>query len=706
MKKIFLIISAFAVLSQLVFLSSCKDDETVGAPYLKLSNRVVNSAAEVITPSDMGFQLVPNVKDETSSLITYDIRSNSDWRIDLEWELDTESDWLMPYPIQGSGDGKLRFCAKANDGLHSRSALAKMLYSDGTETGVSFTITQNANTPYLTVTIGSKEATRVSNGRPAGEYKLQVATNIDFVCSLGGGDWFGTREEPGNIFYVMFDELSEGIELREGYLTFKGIAPHGDIEKTLKIVQSAQSFGDAELVTIEELLSGLPAGGGIVDKNIYIEGYVVSDKSGKNIPDNVMVVQDGSKRGIVFEYDDAVENTYTLGTKMKVWMVDKEVRLNTAKEFTSNETVFDADPVATGYEKVLRVIDNLNDKDKIVGTWVQITNAEWVFPYGTYYPGDENSCYTATTAVGYSADKARLVRSAGGGSIRAYVLGGKSIDDGAVFKHAQILPKGSGVLTGVLMNRPDDYEKTTQMTILRMMQAKDDAIPAIGARAYSNIVEFVWAPFSMTEVTPIIPSSGTGKLYNSMDDKWHFPTHATGENYNGYNYWRTDATKQAFGNVDPGLSSTYVGLNINNWDGTNANSIFKGKYPMNPGGVIGEAWIVEFSTANVGAGDELSIAFCSSSSGTGPREFVIDWGESLDGAFTEVAKYDVVNWDAQHYPPEFMFTLPEACNGKANIIVRMRVCGSQRANLGATTTAFAPGGTNRLCGLVVSKRSK
>ena len=233
-----------------------------------------------------------------------------------------------------------------------------------------------------------------------------------------------------------------------------------------------------------------------------------------------------------------------------------------------------------------------------------------------------------------------------------------------------------------------------------MRSLEDDQIPLTGERGYSNIVEFVWPPFDITGVVPIVPNKGNGTLRSSMDDSWHFPQIA-GQIYAGYCYWRTDAGTQAAG------SATFVGMNTSNMDGANsANSIFAPNYPFSEGSIKGEGWVVTFSAADVAANEEIVVGFATSSSATGPRDFVVDWGESLSGTFTTFAQYECTNWTPQLYPPEFMFALPAECNGKENIVLRLRVNGTRRANLAATNTAFAATGTNRLCGLVVSKRQK
>lgn len=688
---------ATALLPLSLGVAGCADNDALtGNPYLTLSDYKIDVPAEVASVDEYGFVLMNNITAQTASLITYDVRSNQEWYLDIEWEAGTEQGWLMPYPLEGEGDGKIRFCAKANDGLESRSVMATLRYADGRASDVSFYIKQNSNQPYLDVTINSKTATRVASGRAQNSVDLLVKSNIYYLCSYAGGDWFRTSQE-GNIVSVLFDELPQDIEMRQGELVFKGIGAHSHMQSTLKVVQSAQSFSDASHITIEQLLASIPTTGGVVDENLYIEGYVVSDRAGKNIAANQLVIQDNSRRGLIIDFDDATENTFTTGTKMKVWMLDKYIQNGYLHEFTVNENVFDEESDATGYESVIRELNTLEGKENLVGTWVRITNAEWAFPYSTYYPGDEANAYNAT-AAGNSTDKARLLRSSGGGHVRAYLYGGTSESDGALFKHERLLPKGNGALKGILMSRHHDVDLSQNITILRMTNGNDDEIPAVGSRGYNDIVEFVFDAID-DGIHDITPRKGEGKLYSTTSTQWMIPE-VVGNFYKGYCYWRMDLSQPM------SATNTHTGLNVKQWNGINANSLFKTiGYPANGDASTGEAWIVEFSTAGVSANEEVSIAIATSSSSTGPRDFVVEWGESMTGTFTAVDSYQATNWDAYYCPTESMFTLPAACNGKENVVVRLRVSSGRRANINSTSS-IGDSGTNRMCGVVVSKRNK
>ena len=717
MKRICKISAAVALFAALL-LVSCKD-KIDDEPYLRISAMTVASPLNNVTPvlsaNNHGFNVIPIWENPQVAVVTYDLRSNSGWKV--VFETGNDDDWLMAYPVEGSGDGKLRFCIKDNDDITDRTAVAVLYYQDGTASDIQFVVKQEANVPYIRVIVnGRANVVRSSSGRDGNVININVLSNVDyFYAKSAGSTWFNLSEAQRGVVTLTVDPLPEDFddELREGLITFKGLGIHSSLETVLKVVQSIVSFDGATQITIEEILDKFE--GKIVEENLFIRGVVVSDIDNKNIPADQMVIQDKSGKGILFTFENASDNTFKAGAELTVWMFDKEIRKAAVAELSADNYVFDVTP-DVGCDGVIKTISHLNNPAEHLNCLVKITNAEWMFPHGTYYPGDERTSYTTPAAIPWT-DKARMVRSAGGGALRAYALGGESEAGGATFKHARLLPQGNGELTGIIMNRHDDFERLTDIFVFRMRSLDDDQIPVGGARGYQDIVEFVWPPFDQIGEVPIVPHKGAGTLRSSMDTKWNFPQTA-GQLYAGFCYWRVDHTASALGSTTSSGNS-FVGLNTSNMEGTNAsNSIFAPNYPFSSGGINGEGWVVTFSAADVLANEELVVGFATSSSATGPRDFTIDWGEAVytddaidwtktfAGTFTTFAQYECTNWDAQLYPPEFMFAMPPECNGKETIVLRLRVNGTRRANLGATNTAFAAGGTNRLCGLVVSKRQK
>ena len=161
-------------------------------------------------------------------------------------------------------------------------------------------------------------------------------------------------------------------------------------------------------------------------------------------------------------------------------------------------------------------------------------------------------------------------------------------------------------------------------------------------------------------VLDIKPNAGEGELKTTFETKWNF-ANSSATIYAGYCYWRKLLDTPA------ATPNAYIGLNGKGWinhEGSDGKSY---------GEINGEAWVATVSTAGVTAAEQLGLFFSTSSSGTGPRFFVVEWATSEDGPFTEVGRYEVTNWDALYYPPEFYFALPDECAGHDTLVVRCRV---------------------------------
>lgn len=677
-----------ALIAPCTMLWSCKDDNTTsGDKYLRLEDPTVNNALLVESFSELGFNVPSKIGDETSPMMTYSVRSNSKWEVVTD---ERDGDWLLVYPREGEGDGKVRFCVKDNDATATRSTTVIFRYANGKLTEATLTVKQGSNTPYITLKVDGVAASMVKAKRDASSFEIGAASNIDFYYSTSDS-WFQIVENGNGKYTLKVDAYPADREeiSREGTLTFIGMGANASTSAVLTINQSVADYASSTTVTIAELLSSLPASG-FVDKNYRVTGYVVSQPENGNIGSNQLLLQDASHRGLMIELSSDADNTYAYGTQMSVWMLGKDVKNNCISDVKAAESIYGVGAGSVPNDIALE-LTSLNDCDNYRNTLVTIKNAEWVFPYGTYYPGDEVASYTATS-VGASTDHARMLRSAGGGALRAYVMGGVAADKGANFKYARALPQGSGSLTGIITTKKDDT-KDELTTIIRMRSADDDAIAASGARGWTDIVEFVFPPFDMSGVVPITPSKGAGTLKTTFETTWNF-SNSNATIYAGYNYWRSDYT------VASATGTTYVGLNGKGWVAHAGSTM---NYP--DANFKGEAWIATFSTANVSASDEARMTLATSSSATGPRFFTVEWAESEAGPFTAFAEYESTNWDALKHAPEFSFVLPAACYGKANVVVRMRVNRDQRSDLSGSST-IGGSGTNRMCAFSVAKRAK
>lgn len=699
-RRVLSLTACAAVIGGSLALVSCKDDETTGyegGAYLYLENTKVNSSMKdyVADYSDAGFTAEAIIQNDITELISYDIRSNRDWRLEVE-NPETDS-WLKIYPAEGKLDGRVKFLCEDNDGLTERSTTVYFYYADGTLAEPVLTVRQRGNVEHIDLYVDGSAATRASASTAAAEFAVTVSANIPYYYKSETDwpeEWFRLTETSQNTFTLNIDRFDSEDGNREGYITFYGAGEHSDVVAQLRVMQSAFNADNSVVVTIEELLASLDDDR-VVLNNYSVEAIVISDIENGNIDSNTLVVEDASQKGLCLNL--TTENTtLKAGTKIKVWLLDATI---TPWQSVDNVVVADRifDPVENSGLPTPIDVTSVVEAEQYYNTLVTLKNAEWVFPYGTYYPGDEANTY-GNTAV--DPDHARILRLAGGGAINAYVEGGAAEAEGANFKHMGFLGKGNGSISGIIMPRHTNtsYDKSTgewtEFTpVFRMRSFADDNIPATGSRAWSDIVEFVWDDtFDHSGVLDITPNAGAGALKTTFEDHWNFEN-SSATIYAGYNYWRKLLETPA------ATPNAYIGLNAKGWinhDGSDKTSY---------GDINGEAWVCTVSTADVTAAEEMALFFATSSSATGPRYFAVEWAESETGPFTEVGKYEVTNWDAQKYPPEFYMPLPDACAGKENVVIRCRVWKDQRCDL-SSTSAIGSSGTNRMCAFTISKRTK
>ncbi|MDE6139512.1 MAG: hypothetical protein K2F95_00950 [Alistipes sp.] len=700
-RRVLSLTAGVAIIGGSLSLTSCKEDETTGyegGAFLYLENAKMNNSMKdyVSDVSLSGFTAEAIISNDITELASYDIRSNRDWYLEVE-NPETDS-WLKIYPADGKLDGRVKFLCEDNDNLTERQTNVYIYYADGTLAEPMLTVRQKANVEHIDLYVNGSAVTRASATTAAASFDVTIRANVPYYYKSETEwpeEWFRLTETSQNTFTLNIDRFDSESGKREGYITFYGAGEHSNITTQLRVMQSAFNADNSVVVTIEELLASLGSDG-VVMENYSVEATVISDIENGNIDSKTLVVEDASQKGLCLNL--TTENTFKAGTKIKVWLLEKTI---TPWQSVDGVVVADNifDPIENAGLPTPIEVTSVEDATKYYNTLVTLKNAEWVFPYGTYYPGDESAIYGNTNAFA-DADHARLLRLGGGGAINAYVEGGNSIEGGANFKHVRFLPKGSGDISGIIMPRHTNtgFDLATKqwveyVPVFRMRSADDDKISDAGTRTWTDIVEFVFdETFDKSGTLPITPSAGAGTLKTTYCSEWDF--NSGGGLYAGYNYWRKILDQPA---ASP---NAYIGLNGRGpWIG------HEGSDQTSYGEINGEAWVCTVSTADVTANEQLAMFFATSSSATGPRYFVIEWATSETGPFTEIGRYESTNWDAQKYPPEFYFALPAECAGQQTLVVRCRLYKDQRADLSATS-AIGASGTNRMCAFAIAKRAK
>ena len=139
-----------------VFLASCSDDDkTVANQYFFIEGEPsgYNSNPQAVT-------------------ISYVVRSNRPWKIEAREDVS----WSRFFPSEGKDDGIVSLIIKENETFDVRNVNYAFIV-DGVEQPVLFSVTQDGNVPYITITDAQKGISVPGTG---GEFTVSVKANVDW----------------------------------------------------------------------------------------------------------------------------------------------------------------------------------------------------------------------------------------------------------------------------------------------------------------------------------------------------------------------------------------------------------------------------------------------------------------------------------------------------------------------------------------------
>ncbi len=232
----------WSVLLFTLCLISCQDDkEEYDAPYFRIENASVSSKANILHSSELGFTIAPLIGDETLELMCYDIRTNRKWTAEVS---SSDKEWLYIWPVKGSGDSKVRFCAIDNDSPLSRSTTVIFHYDDGFQTEVTLLAEQESNEPYIRVYADNQAAESISAGHHSQTNIITVKSNIDFFYKHGTPDWMTFTETSNGEFTLQINEYPIAPSELERYdnVRFTGVGIYSHITASLDVLQSIRPY--------------------------------------------------------------------------------------------------------------------------------------------------------------------------------------------------------------------------------------------------------------------------------------------------------------------------------------------------------------------------------------------------------------------------------------------------------------------------------
>ena len=614
------------------------------------------------------------------------------------WTLATDEEYekfVKIWPNRGKNDGRFGVEVVENPTAYEQNFNINVINAAGTIMGsVPFMI--EPSDPFLSINYSTTPKYVASIGE---SFTVRVKANIAWeATSLT--DWveIGEFTDSTQVINILKNEGS----LRDGLVTFSMVGETGEAILNLKQLDLASDFAQATKVTITDLMTRIDASGvGSIEENLYIEGYVISNKDRQALPRTQMVVQDESNRGVWIEFSNDEDNICEVNDKVKIHMygasfvIDEQTKASRIESF-SPSFVHDITPSA-GITPIS--ITDLTQVDQYENVLVTLEQIEFPLAYGTYVNIAEaqynkrpaNWTITADKSSDDTSDYGHLVKDKHGNYIKMYT--------NPIFldRFKVNMPKGSGSLTGIIMKRVKD---NVESHIIRIRSHEDNLVSTDAGTALSKVI-MQFGPWPVRVDYPaIVANVGSGVLEFSGRANQNTSVASTPDAI----YFASSQARLEPAELKPDGSAvsaykndlSYWGVNTQYWWANPSSSI--------SGGSSGEAWIISTSTLSATGPGDLYMEFASSSSTTGPCHFDIEWSESKDTPFAEwnkITEYTVCDINNTQHLMQYYFKLPDELKGKANLVIRLRVNSRERATRNGNNIGTS--GTNRLGLLKISQ---
>lgn len=688
-----------AVMAALALLTAgCSQDDDVDAPYLYFGEEV-ESLSYTVNGGSLTIEMYSNM---------------GPWVIEPAYKGD--EGWIDIWPNEGDDSGRFTVSVQPNEGAYTRYSTVNVVI--GGKAVKSFEVSQSGVDPSIALDMGSDQITAASKGATV---TVPLKTNIGWkpvtLESAAGWIAFGEATESSQELVIAPNTGDE----REGVVRFQAIGTNMEklyADLTIMQFNSAQDPNNGEKLTIAEAVARYANAGKITD-NVWVEGYVTSDRGKRNFDLNVMTLQDDSRRGILFEFASTNDNSYRMDEHLKVhllgqqFVTDQATRSLKVTAFTSN-AVFERNEAGQGIAPV--ELAGIAELANYENTLVTLRQVEFVQPAGTYCNIDER--YTQSTpsyaTIAYNATAmpycdgndfyGHLLRDAEGNTCKLYTT------SWFLDRFATLIPEGSGPLTGIVTKY---YKQPTgEVYIIRLRRHEDNGVSAdASTRMSKTLIQF--GPFGdINTYEKVTPRIGSGQLTTTMWSAIQMGAGGISMDW-GWGYARmapatVSVRDDGSQSVSPALSNSNTNFNVFAciscqyfWDCT-ASTMNRSDAAE---GYKGECWVFHVNDFTPDASKELYLTFAIASSQTGPMYFDIEWGEQENGPLASYAKIGEIvspDWYSCHQLQQFIVRLPDELKGRQKFTIRFRVtsnwnAGNGMVNGSATeSTTVAKGGAPRI----------
>lgn len=695
---------ACLLLAVCLSLTSCTEDSSEQGLYCQIENGRTEfefeSQGTVYDKDGKRYSLFEAYANGTSPRLS--LYSNCDeWRLEPAFKGDEK--WIYLWPNCGTESG--RFFLTVDENTEASVRRTEINVISHNRIVYSFSVTQKAAAPMLELDMdGMTRQTVIPEG---GEVNLKVRTNTLWKPSVTqqGASWISFRDKRDDEVTIVAEANPEDDpRSADVVLTMSG-SGNESISQVFTIVQQGgrSAFSRARKVSIAELLGMMGERPGTVDENLYVEGWVTSDRTKNNVEQHFisydkvdgryvasvtnrqMWLQDESGRGICVEFSKDEYNSYALDDLLTLHVADQSFATD---EQTGMLKLSGIMPTAVkkterGGQAAPVIVSSLADMSAYENTLVTLRDVSFAMPCGTLFNTDERFCYYTDENLAQLDASTRQyphpLFDREGNSIRLYTA--------STFpeRHSRMIPAGSGDITGIVSKR---ISKGCEEYIIRL---RSDADNAVSESAESSFVKPIvrFGPFaSNVSAENVRADFGSGSIKTSMFSQISAASTSTGLYWVWSAIHRQTRGESPEGFPAPDIDNQFAAINSQNWyDGTGTSLT----------DAPGEAWIVTVDTRTAGSG-KLWLVFATATYQNGPRDFVIEWNDSESAPlaeWTKIEEYESCSWNANYQAKVYAVRLPDELKGKQSVVIRHRV--TSNATTKTEGGKITSTGTNRMC---------
>lgn len=573
-------------------IASCSDEEVAGV--LSIEENTVILQAE-------------------ASSTQVEVKSNTEWRIDFE-----ESTWFST-DIRGGQSSRSYFTITYNENVSDseRYCDIRVFTKDGVAEDV-IRVKQLSRYPFITLSNGNMEL--FTKG---GEYRVEVSTNVPEtdITITSTVDWVKNyRISDGMLF---FEAESNMQALRTGDIILNYSDQYQrEANASITLSQAYSEYVKAELIDFSTA-SGYDVGE--ITDNVYIEGFIVSNGTSKNLPDNRYIIQNETGETVVFESESliAFEQFSKVSLCLKDGIVSEESEGNFTYKLISGITAThvissELSTFTTSEKSISELTDDM------VFSLVTLKDVEFASSAGAFTnfkttdPGSAerkaDNYYWVKKFPAYYRYFPVCIRDKEGAN--TYML--TSLD--ASYAH-ETLPKGSGSITGIVMKvKLTNFDiSETQLCILPL-QREDinisdvNTITSVLVEWDCNMPDWSVVGSTFTEYHPTGgEDSQSGALLNKDNNKYFQRSYV--DNVLGFQ----DAFR---GDVNLTATNGYFGR------------VSGGAFNSKPWSTSSYFYVDKIST--IGISTMLSLQVEMNASWNGGCVMVVEYAYSMDGEWTEI----------------------------------------------------------------------